>query len=445
METLYDYLMESESKYDQFTDDIDELLSLCPKLFLSSLRLNFPDIVDHVKDIMNQLDDDMIYIYAPGSSIFKIQRGYNDSLVQILENKYKNIFTYKLSDGVVKVYYKAPGEKNIRTVFQTGNGSIGRVSTDQQESATCMVWNAFVSGQLDLDRHDRDNIVKNFVSSISEDFDKDWIRSFSKHVLVICEYLTNYIGVDPMKYKLCLSHKSNLNTEPNNIGKEYEGFVKAYTKAVGGKAKDPYDPSDVVAYLNSETSSIKSLLNQYKSNPIEGKIRYKEELFDKNKVIGFSLKKITGKHKAARFDVYNDGKSADKCSGIKQFEVSKRTSDVQVVVNCQGDFNFDYTTDETGEILGSEKTVDIILRSFGSSVAMDCTIKGDGPTLGKCPVSVWRPIIGTDVKDSLEVCVKKFKKYLESMGKTKILIDLKKIILASIKQGEHCFPFVLIH
>ena len=441
MKGLYNYLLESMTKFDLFTDNLDTLKTLCPSLNM----LKYPDIERHIKAIMAELDDDMIYIYADGSSIFKIQRGYNDDLINILDRNYKDIFSYSVSSGSVKVYYNVPGKKTKNTIFQTGNGSIGRVSTEQQESATCAVWNAFVSGQLDLKRHDRDDIVRNFVSSISEEFDKDWIRSFSKHVLTICDYFINHVGVDPMKYKLCLSHKSSLNTDPDNVGKEYGDFVWEYTTAVGGKAKDPYDPSDVIAYLYNESGSIKNALNRYKKNPVEGKSQYKEELFDQNKVIGFSLKKITGKNKGARFDTYNDGKSADKCKSVNEFEISPRTSNVQVVVNCKGDFNFDHTTTETGELEGKMKSVDVVLRSFGGSVAMDCTIKGEGPTLGKCPVNVWRNIIDANMNDSLEVCVDKFKDYLNTTSKKQILIDLKKIILASIKQGEHCFPFVLIH
>lgn len=447
MKTLYTYIVESKTKFDQFTNKWDKLKKLCPNLHL----IKHPDAEKYVKLLTSQLGDDIIYIYADGASYFKIQRGYNDALISLLDNEYKDNFVYSVSNGSISVKYKYPDGKKSNTIFQTGDGSIGRVSTDQQESATCLIWNAFIDNQIDVNNNDikeRDQLVRNLVSSISKEFDNDWIRTFSKHVIAICDYLKYYFGgsVNPSDYKLCLSHKSTLGNDPDGIGDVYGNFVKRYVQQVGGKGakKDPFDPADVILYKKDSVDYIKSELSSYMNDPVAGKIQYKKNLFDTGTMIGISLKKITGVKKTGKFDIYNDGKSAEKCKRVKSFEIDERTSNKQVVVNCKGDFDFDSTTTEDGQVVGKETVVSVVLRSFGS-VAMDCTIQNGGPTLGKCPVAVWRSILGVDVNDPLEKCVEKFKNYLETTPKPKLLKTLKILIAASIKQGEHCFPFVLIH
>lgn len=452
MKSLYEYILESATKFDHFTNDLDTLKTCCPSLAF----IKYPDIEEKMKKLFSQLDEEMMFIYAQGASIFKIQRGYNEELISLL-SEFGDDVKYSDNKGSISVQFSTPAGKKGKykyiTVFKTGDGSIGRVSTEQQESATCMIWNAFVNGEIDVNNTDlnaRDAAVKNFVSSISESFDKDWIRTFSKHVIAICDYFNfvnnrDGVNLNPFDYNLCLSHKpKNQEADPERVGETYGDFVWEYAKACGAKAKDPFDPSDVIAYRRDDASNITSSLKSYISDPIAGKAAYKKELFDTYKVIGFSLKKITGVKKNARFDTYNDGKSADKCKSITSFEVDKRTSNKQVVISCVGDFNFDGTTTEEGKVVGREKVINVILRSFGA-VAMDCTVKNDGPTLGKCPVTVWRRILGTKPGSPLNVCVKAFKDYLEKNDEETILNDLKTIILASIKQGEHCFPFVLIH
>lgn len=435
METLYSYILESATKFDQLTNDWEVLKKNNPQFKVFAVSGAEEEVIKLLNCIGD--DDEIVYIYAQGGSIFKINRGYNELIIDAFENKLKDTeLTFKLYDGgYIKIKYKG------NLVMQTGNGSYGRVSTDQQESGTCMVWNKFVNGEFDINcpEDERNKIVKNYVSSLSDEFDADWIRTFSKHVIAICSYFES-IGQDPLKYKLCLSHKASLNED--KIGEIYGDFVKEYVKSYGAKKKDPFDPSDVLAYDKNQVDLIQNLLIKCKSlcktDPSKAKEMYKAELYDEGLIKGLSLKKITGKGKKSRFDTYNDDTSIAKINRLNDITLDPRCSDKQTVVRVEGKFNFDAATP-------TDQIVLITLRSFGEKPYMDCTILGGGPTLGKCPVNIWRDIIGAKVSDGLIDACAKFKNFVESTPKRKLFKDFEKLILASIKEGDHCFPFVLIH
>lgn len=433
MKSLYELVLENTTKFDNYVSNFNELVSTCDTLRACSNKELLKQFFDDVVNSANYRPDEL-FIYALGAQYFKVPYAFNNYIMQLINSKYSNDLKYTTSGKKIKVFFKnQKGE-----LFETGSGSIGRVSTAHQEEATCIVWNAYidaVSNNIDFNLRDH-TFIKNLVSDLTSNFDKEWILTFTKQVMCISDYL-NKLGLDPVKYKLCRYGSKE------GIGSAYKKYIDSYTKEIGGK-KDNFDPSDVILYKVDEISKINQSLNSYCANPIENKIKYIEELFNKHLLKGLSLKKISGT-KDAQYDIYNTG-SANKVEKVSSFNIKIRR-DTNLTVLCKGIFNFDNITDGDGEELNNQKRVELVMRSFGANqVGIDCTLretkKTKSPTLGKCPARIWREILKCDESDDLVQCVAKFKEFLNNKN---CIIGLEKIIKGSIKEGPLCFPFVLIH
>ena len=143
MKTLVDLLTEYitetlESKFNKYVSELDDILDICTRI----KQLG-------IEDVMQQYFDDLIriakyrpkelFIYASGEPYFKIPYAFYDSILE-LESEYPQLKVKPEGGNKLKIYYKD------KEIFETGSGSIGRVSTEQQETATCIVWNSVVEG-----------------------------------------------------------------------------------------------------------------------------------------------------------------------------------------------------------------------------------------------------------------------------------------------------------
>jgi hypothetical protein len=179
---------------------------------------------------------------------------------------------------------------------------------------------------------------------------------------------------------------------------------------------------------------------------VESKKKYISDLFNEHLIKGLSLKKISGP-KAAHFDIYNIG-CVNKCEEIKRFDYVRKAN--YITVKCWGNFNFDNITDGDGEIVGTEKYVELTMRSFGSGqTALDCTLKEtskkNSPALGKCPARFWRQELNCKDDFDLHQNIDQFEMILKKTKENVMRGKLETLIKGAIKEGPLCFPFVLIH
>lgn len=456
MKSLFDYLnnillLESATKYDQVTDSYEELLEKCPGLAKKVGETGNKKLLgSYLKQVVSQTDysGDKIFIYSADGDRFKIPYAFQPALLSVASDpKYADAISAEIkSDG--KVHIAVSNGRKMIGVGQTGSGSVGRVSTTNQEKATCVVWNAYVKNLRENDNFDVNNpiMIKGLVGDISADFDKKWIESFQKQIFSITRYMES-VNMDPKNYNMT-------RYDDGPVGKAYAKFIQNYTKTIGGQ-KDNFDPADVIIYDVNNENSIISSLNSFaasvKENPEGTKTEFTKILFNTQLLQGISLKKI--EKGTGTYDKFNIDGAGNRVEKITNFtEIASRNDEVnngQVKVLCSGSFNLDNLTDGEGEELGSEKRVVICMRSFGAQHGIDVQLKsiksGTSPSLGKCPVRVWKEIIGSNESNDLKADVKLFRKMISGKQRASIIRNLEDIVKAAVKEGPACFPFILIH
>ena len=458
MKSIVQYINESAG-FSQYTSSFDEVLTLCPSM-TKKITKHLDIIKNYIQDVLDATDNnpEEIFIYNPATSYIKMYPSYNDTLDKIANlPEYADIVTkQKEGDYSLSVYYK-----NTKFI-QTGSGSIGRVDTASQETATCLVWNVYIEQLKNNPEFVNFNTdeIKEMVKDISEDFDTEWITTFQKQIVSIYEYLKT-INVNPLDYRLC-RYKEKQNSD-KHIGLTYAKFIDTYTSnytdkytAKKGGQKDNFDQSDVIAFNVNKISEINSVLgeltNLAKTDTTEARKVYEDKLFDKKLTIGISLKKIAGNKSKAEYDTFNTMNSENRIGNITSFEIKDRkyASTKNIQIDCFGTFNFNKTT-EPGSLVEIHpvKVIRLTMRTFGNggNVAIDATIPtGKNPSLGKCPARIWRSIINAGKSDwhNIDNCIEKFNQFLQG-DKKDVLDDLTNLIKYSVKEGKCCFPFVLLH
>ena len=137
----------------------------------------------------------------------------------------------------------------------------------------------------------------------------------------------------------------------------------------------------------------------------------------------------------------------DNIGEVKGFEVlNDRENNIRIDVKCTGDFKFGDYVDSDMKYVENTKTIRITMRTFGSGrVGVDCSVYSDkdtsAPSLGKCPVDIWRSILKCNKNDDIIECIKKFKDFLKNKPNQK----LTEIIRGAVKEGPYCLPFILIN
>ena len=447
-----------EAKFDQYIkidsnnieSKFEELINVCNKI---NSKLEKYSVIENVKTLLNTIfkdsnnETEKLFIYSLESSYFKIPYSYSKNIIDAIDaiDQDNNIFNYQQKG--IKVIVRANGIPG--KIFETGTGSIGRISTSQQETAICMVWNEYVKHPVKY--MDDINNIKTIIKDMCCEFDESWIKAFQQQVFAI----KNYLGGNYKNYRMFRYGDNNIeDINVKEVSDMYKKFISTYTKAVSqsndsiGSRKDNYDPSDVIIYEIQKTDVIKnilgkciSLINGQNSDLLNAKEKFTKNLFIKKYLRGISLKKIGSN--SSNYKVFNIGENV--IGGVTDFKVKK--SNESLVIVCKGSFNFSNLTDASGDEVGKPDSVILTMRSFGGdSTGVDCKLDEDAAALGKCSVDVWRPIIGADKRKTTEECIKLFKKYInDDDSKSDVLSDLTKIIKSAVKEGALCFPFILIH
>ena len=178
MESLLTYLRESLEvfeKFDKTTNNIDDLFKMIKK---SRVIVNGRDTIQNFLTQVLSVYGDLSYvgdpfIYDSNASYFKIKYDFGDAIRSVVNSGEFPSITFKMN-GVSKMNIFYNGSK----FAETGSGSIGRVNTESQETATCVVFNAVVE-ELKKDPEYKFNydFISDLIKDISADFAKEWVAS----------------------------------------------------------------------------------------------------------------------------------------------------------------------------------------------------------------------------------------------------------------------------
>lgn len=454
MRPLFEYIMEVIhnntilEKFDNATSDIQTIFDKTKftKKVLDGIENG------EIEKFMNELlsiaaGDSVIgdpFIYSNGASYFKIKYDLGDDIERLCKSKDYENFEAKPVRGSKKIHVLYNGNR----FAETGSGSIGRVNTESQETGTCVVFNAVVEELRKNPEFKYDfPYIKGLIEDISADFDNAWVASFYKQISGIIGYLRSN-GCDPTEYKMERYGGSKMFKDWN-LSKVYAQFIGKYTSCFANSVKDNWDPSDVILFRVADEGSISSNFmawaGELSDEPSAAvvKEKLKKEYYTNNNIIfkGVSLKKISSK-KNPEVDIYNVGEGSKvSISGVSEVK-EKAGSNLTVFVKGSFDFGNVLDSDIPSE---KENEVKLVLRTFGSGqVAIDVTVAQSGnPSLGKCPVSVWRRILDCNESTSIEIAIEKFKHVLDD--EKNINRNLELIIRGAIKNGPNCLPFILLH
>lgn len=461
MNTLSDFLIHNdlvtEAKFDKelTLDNLNEYPHLnfhkCPKDIQKAL----------LKVIQNLYGSSEPFVLAaPDANYFKIPRAVA-SVAQVKDISCKSgtLHINKDSSGLIKfsATYSENGKTVTKQLGSTGNGSLGKVSTSSQETAMCLVWNAFANagGKLDLNANNYSHIKK-IIKGLGPEVtnNKTWLASFSNSVISILKFLKAKGVKRPFDYRAtrygselpcAQSHMKFLNDYISMVQKEYEGTDQKIQK-------DNYDPSDILLYKKN-CESMKKLVDCTGKTLTDVFEEY-SKLYQNNILFGISLKQAKGDGKFQEFNIYKGREMAGTATTAISSAKGKPGGGAGREEIITGKFVFDgavdpntITNDDPQPI--NETTLFVNMRSFGKAgVGMD--VKASiGPALGKIPARIWRRALGLkdDPKVSLEECNKAWDKLFGSgvVTNKKKLEIFKTLVSAGIKNGPWCLPFVLIH
>lgn len=436
MKTLLTYVYEALSKrFEEHTNDVDSLFDI------SHLNVcKFPELKDFFKEAVNSCPNhpDTIFIYAPGAKYFKMP--YEFTPILKTQASVADMDVRQIGGEKIALYYKK------KKIVETGRGSADKISTSLQENSTCTLFNVCMDigkdEDVDLDKLNNLDYIKNILidayGADAETLNKSWLGSFSVQIATLINFCKS-IGVDARDYRMTRYGNSD------DVATCYTNMVKSYTKHVGGEgrnSKDTFDPSDVILYNLGNVKGITEVCKEGSDSEscISIRDRYLNELFSKHICMGISLKKITSKK--GRVDLFNIG-ATNVVKLIESVEEVSSTDQGKTLL-CSGKFDFSTITDGDGDKVGNTiNSVLITMRTFGSgNVGIDVKLNEKGsPALGKCPIKIWMNELGCKNSKNIDDCISKF----ETLKDKESISIATTLIQAAIKEGPHCFPFILLH
>lgn len=447
MKNIKEYIMEAveSGKFDNTADSIHDLISNAPHLNICDLPNNIKDAFDNLSKSINI---DNPFIYAKGETYFKMPYGYNDELQNICKTL-DNIHVDVIDDKKVKVYY-IDGKKY--RIMETGSGSINKIPTDIQEKGTCLVFNEYmdqIQNGGDLSCIDDSNYIKSIIKDLFTGYkiDGSWIKSYSFQIKALTEMIKQIIeeiggATEAYNYRIA---KYGAISDYEHVSKAYTRMARAYAKVMGGR-KDVFDPTDIILFDKTKVNSIVECckVGVDEKECADIKDNFLRNCFNKRICMGISLKKL---NKIGRIELYNTG-NHNVVHEVTDYKLIDTKGKNNVTVLCEGEFNFDGVVDENGQPVHKKDQVILTMRTFGSGIlAMDVTLskngKLSGPAIGKCPVDIWKKVINSKSKN-ISDNIRMFEKFITRKidgDKDKV----KLLISAAIKEGPHCFPFILLH
>lgn len=434
----------SKTLYRETTTNIDDLFNNIQDFETIEI-----EIKDELKQILSKIEHkeqrDITFVYNKNNRVFKIPYVFTDAIETVIKDynkEYGDKYKYKYFGKKIKVY-----RTNFGQVFETGNGSIKSITTAEQETAFCEIWNKLCENDVEL----TSGWVKTIIGDLANYVDNDWIHTWTTTANAIIGYLSG-AEKNPKDYIAV-----RVGDNKNSIGEKHNQFVHNYAKRVVGKSvkKDIFDPSDVILYYKPKETNIKKTLGEL----IEGinkidvsatsdiKQQYYDGLVGNFIYVPISLKKLSSKNKH-NISILNCTVNSGGTGSVNKFMIHNMENKNQINVMCTCNLCFNGLTDENGEEITSVHMVNVTMRSFdkNNSVDIDVTLNHKNiPTLGKCPRETWRKYLNLTKSNKMEDSLAAFNEFLSTKEEKEVKSALKDIIQGAIKQGPNCLPFILIH
>ena len=382
------------------------------------------------------------------------------------------------------------------------SGKEKTISTRDQETATCSVWNWFNGMKADgspidpdvdtgdnpKDLYDEGGLTPAGITTLNgaldsgKRFDKGWINTFNLQVEAIVNTLDSFDGVDKTKYVA-----ARVGNKHSKVEIAYTKFLDTYASLMGrlndtSTQKDSYCTTDIILYNAEKASEIISTLEEATGNITEdtweeGAQQFRD-LVKSNLIIGLSLKKLT---KDCIVDKFNyDGPKQITTSAVEREYKGPngRTINYSLHIKCKGNYGLKYYgEDDNGKPVAKEglKEMVVVFRSFGDfQMAMEIKASERSISLGKVPIALWtkayKGVCDYIYKNKKKTGATNFKEIYKEAGipeefnpndrpalqysklcaflGARIFKDpsqVNKLIRAGIKSGTLSLPFVLMH
>jgi len=382
------------------------------------------------------------------------------------------------------------------------SGKEKTISTRDQETATCSVWNWFNGMKADgspidpdvdtgdnpEDLYDEGGLTPAGITTLNgaldsgKRFDKGWINTFNLQVEAIVNTLDSFDGVDKTKYVA-----ARVGNKHSKVEIAYTKFLDTYASLMGrlndtSTQKDSYCTTDIILYNAEKASEIISTLEEATGNITEdtweeGAQQFRD-LVKSNLIIGLSLKKLT---KDCIVDKFNyDGPKQITTSAVElEYKgPNGRTINYSLHIKCKGNYGLKYYgEDDNGKPVAKEglKEMVVVFRSFGDfQMAMEIKASERSISLGKVPIALWtrayKGVCDYIYKNKKKTGATNFKEIYKEAGipeefnpndrpalqysklcaflGARIFKDpsqVNKLIRAGIKSGTLSLPFVLMH
>lgn len=376
------------------------------------------------------------------------------------------------------------------------------ISTRDQETATCSVWNWFNgmkadgspidpdvdTGDKPKDLYDEGGLTPAGITTLNgaldsgKRFDKGWINTFNLQVEAIVNTLDSFDGVDKTKYVA-----ARVGNKHSKVEIAYTKFLDTYASLMGrlndtSTQKDSYCTTDIILYNAEKASEIISALEEATGNITEdtweeGAQQFRD-LVKSNLIIGLSLKKLT---KDCIVDKFNyDGPKQITTSAVElEYKgPNGRTINYSLHIKCKGNYGLKYYgEDDNGKPVAKEglKEMVVVFRSFGDfQMAMEIKASERSISLGKVSIALWtkayKGVCDYIYKNKKKTGATNFKEIYKEAGipeefnpndrpalqysklcaflGARIFKDpsqVNKLIRAGIKSGTLSLPFVLMH
>lgn len=382
------------------------------------------------------------------------------------------------------------------------SGKEKTISTRDQETATCSVWNWFNGMKADgspidpdvdtgdnpKDLYDEGGLTPAGITTLNgaldsgKRFDKGWINTFNLQVEAIVNTLDSFDGVDKTKYVA-----ARVGNKHSKVEIAYTKFLDTYASLMGrlndtSTQKDSYCTTDIILYNAEKASEIISTLEEATGNITEdtweeGAQQFRD-LVKSNLIIGLSLKKLS---KDCIVDKFNYDGPKQITTSVVELEYkgpNGRTINYSLHIKCKGNYGLKYYgEDDNGKPVAKEglKEMVVVFRSFGDfQMAMEIKASERSISLGKVPIALWtkayKGVCDYIYKNKKKTGATNFKEIYKEAGipeefnpndrpalqysklcaflGARIFKDpsqVNKLIRAGIKSGTLSLPFVLMH
>lgn len=382
------------------------------------------------------------------------------------------------------------------------SGKEKTISTKDQETATCSVWNWFNGMKADgspidpdvdtgdnpKDLYDEGGLTPAGITTLNgaldsgKRFDKGWINTFNLQVEAIVNTLDSFDGVDKTKYVA-----ARVGNKHSKVEIAYTKFLDTYALLMGqlndtSTQKDSYCTTDIILYNAEKASEIISALEEATGNITEdtweeGAQQFRD-LVKSNLIIGLSLKKLSKDCIVDKFNYDGPKQITTNAVELEYKGPNGRTINYSLHIKCKGNYGLKYYgEDDNGKPVAKEglKEMVVVFRSFGDfQMAMEIKASERSISLGKVPIALWtkayKGVCDYIYKNKKKTGATSFKKIYKEAGipeefnpndrpalqysklcaflGARIFKDpsqVNKLIRAGIKSGTLSLPFVLMH